>query len=86
MNEANALVQLPPLEGSAASDEIAQVFEKLLANPVEREELGRRAKQLITANQGAADRTMQLIAPLLSREPHERSQTDRILAANAHTS
>ena len=63
MNEAGALVQLPPLEDAAASDEIAYVFEKLLANPEEREELGRRAKQLITANQGAADRTMQLIAP-----------------------
>ena len=86
MNEANALVQLPPLEGSTASDEIAQTFERLLANPAEREELGQRAKQLITANQGAADRTMQLIAPLLSGEPHERSQTDPILAANAHTS
>jgi len=64
MNEAGALVQLPLLEGDAASDEIAYVFEKLLASPTEREELGRRAKQLITANQGAADRTMQLIAPL----------------------
>jgi 3-deoxy-D-manno-octulosonic-acid transferase len=73
MNEAGALVQLPALEDAAASDELAYVFEKLLANPAEREELGRRAKQLITANQGAADRTMQLIAP-------------PILAASAHTS
>jgi len=73
MNEAGALVQLPALEDAAASDELAYVFEKLLASPAEREDLGRRAKQLITANQGAADRTMQLIAP-------------PILAANAHTS
>jgi 3-deoxy-D-manno-octulosonic-acid transferase len=73
MNEAGALVQLPALEGAAASDEIAYVFEKLLASPAEREELGRRAKQLITANQGAADRTIQLISP-------------PILAAYAHTS
>jgi len=63
MNEAGALVQLPALEDAAASDELAFVFEKLLASPAEREELGRRAKQLITANQGAADRTMQLITP-----------------------
>jgi 3-deoxy-D-manno-octulosonic-acid transferase len=63
MNEAGALVQLPALEDAAASDELAYVFEKLLASPAEREELGRRAKQLITANQGAADRTMQLITP-----------------------
>lgn len=63
MIEAGALVQLPVLEGVAASDEIAYVFEKLLDSPAAREELGRRAKQLITANQGAADRTIQLIAP-----------------------
>jgi 3-deoxy-D-manno-octulosonic-acid transferase len=63
MNEAGALVQLPALEDAAASAELAYVFEKLLASPAEREELGRRAKQLITANQGAADRTMQLIIP-----------------------
>jgi 3-deoxy-D-manno-octulosonic-acid transferase len=86
MNEANALVQLPALESADASDEIAQVFEQLLASPAEREGLGRRAKELITANQGAADRTIQLIAPLFSREPLERSQSDPVLAANAHTS
>jgi 3-deoxy-D-manno-octulosonic-acid transferase len=73
MNEAGALVQLPALADAAASDELAYVFEKLLASPAEREELGRRAKQLITANQGAADRTIQLIAP-------------PILAAGAHSS
>ena len=83
MNEAGALVQLPALEGAAASDEIAYVFKKLLASSAEREELGRRAKQLITANQGAADRTVQLIASLFSGETRARSQTDPILA---HTS
>ena len=84
MNEAGALVQLPVLEGAGASDEIAYVFEKLLASPAERKELGRRAKQLITANQGAADRTMQLIAPLFSNETRAKSQQDPVLAA--HTS
>jgi len=83
MNEAGALVQLPALEGATASDEIARVFAKLLASPAEREELGRRAKQLITANQGASDRTMQLIAPLFSAETRTTSQKDPILA---HTS
>jgi 3-deoxy-D-manno-octulosonic-acid transferase len=84
MNEAGALVQLPVLEVAVAGDEIAYVFEKLLASPAEREELGRCAKQLITANQGAADRTMQLIAPLFSSETRASSQSDPILAA--HTS
>ena len=86
MSEANAIVQLPPLEDAAASDELAHVFAKLLSSPSERAELGRRAKQLVTDNQGAADRTIKLIAPLFSGEPRSRSQSDPILAANAHTS
>jgi 3-deoxy-D-manno-octulosonic-acid transferase len=66
MCEANAIVQLPPLETSNAAMELAHVLRNLLANTKEREELGRRAQQLVTDNQGAADRTIKLIAPLLS--------------------
>jgi len=66
MSEANAIVQLPPVETSDAAAELAHVLKNLLANTKEREELGRRAKQLVTDNQGAADRTVKLIAPLLS--------------------
>ncbi len=66
MCEANAIVQLPPVETSDAAAELAHVLKNLLANTKEREELGRRAKQLVTDNQGAADRTVKLIAPLLS--------------------
>jgi 3-deoxy-D-manno-octulosonic-acid transferase len=86
MEEAGAIVQLPPLEGAAAADEIAHVFARLLAGPVERAELGRRAKQLVTDNQGAADRTIKLIAPLFSAAPSSPLNSDPILAANAHTS
>jgi 3-deoxy-D-manno-octulosonic-acid transferase len=86
MEEAGAIVQLPPAEGATASEELTQVFSKLLANPNERDELGRRAKQLVTNNQGAAARTMKLIAPLLSATQRESSRSDSILAANAHTS
>ena len=82
MNEANALVQLPPLEGCPAADEIAHVFAKLLADPSERAELGRRAKQLVTDNQGATDKTMKLIAPLLSSTPRASSTPDQILATS----
>jgi len=82
MNEANALVQLPPLEGCPAADEFAHVFAKLLADPIERAELGRRAKQLVTDNQGAADRTMKLIATLLSSTPRASSNPDQILATS----
>jgi 3-deoxy-D-manno-octulosonic-acid transferase len=86
MHEAGAIVQLPPAEGAAATDELTRALTKLLATPDERSELGRRAKQLVTNNQGAAARTMKLIAPLLSATQRESSRSDSILTANAHTS
>ena len=86
MHEAHAIVQLPPLEGCAAGDEVAYAFAKLLENADERAELGRRAKQLVIDNQGAANRTIELIAPLIASKPRARSSSDSILAANAHTS
>ena len=66
MKEAEAIIQLPANNDAAASQELSIVFDKLLASPAEREELGRRAKQLVIANQGTADRTLELIAPLVS--------------------
>jgi 3-deoxy-D-manno-octulosonic-acid transferase len=66
MCEAKAIVQLPPVETSTAAAEITYVLKNLLANTNERAELGRRAKQLVTDNQGATDRTITFIAPLLS--------------------
>jgi 3-deoxy-D-manno-octulosonic-acid transferase len=66
MKEANAIVQLPALEGAAASAELSRIFDELLSNPSKREELGRRAKQMVTDNRGAADRTVKLIEPLFS--------------------
>jgi len=66
MCEAKAIVQLPPVETSAAAAELTHVLRSLLANTGEREELGRRAKQLVTANQGATERTITFIAPLLA--------------------
>src|ERR1041384_1528112 len=86
MHEAKAIVQLPPLEGCAAGDEVAYAFRKLLENAEERAELGRRARQLVIDNQGAANRTIELIAPLISSKPRASSSSDSILAANAHTS
>src|SRR5215216_4958742 len=66
MLEARAIVQLPPVETSDAAAELAHVLKNLLANTKEREKLGRRAKQLVTDNQGAADRMIKLLKPLLT--------------------
>ena len=71
MAEAGALVQLPPAQGtSMAIPQIAKAFAELLASPEARAELGRRAKKLVSENQGAADRTVELIAPLLTANAH----------------
>jgi len=78
LKEANAIVQLPE---TAASGELATVFADLLGNPERRNELAARAKQLVVDNQGAAERTIKLIAPLLSLKQRDRSESNSLLAA-----
>ena len=66
MADAGALIQLPPAQDTSNGIPLAKTFAELLASPEARAELGRRAKKLVSENQGAADRTVKLIAPLLS--------------------
>ena len=71
MAEAGAIVQLPRAPGtSMAVPQITKAFAELLARPETRAELGRRAKQLVSENQGAADKTVKLIAPLITANAH----------------
>lgn len=86
MEEAGAIVQLPAVKGPDATRELTNVLDKLLANPELREDLGRRAKQMVTNNQGAAEKTIKLIAPLFATEYRETPRSDSMLTANAHTS
>lgn len=86
LNEADAIVQLPAVEGTDVVVKLTEVFERLLNNAVWRGELGRRAKDLIIKNQGAAERTMRFLAPLFSAKQSENSRSDSLLHANAHTS
>ena len=82
LNEANAIVQLPPVEGADAVAKLTEVLQRLLAEADWRNELGARAKQIIEANQGATDKTMKLIAPLLAVNRSQSSTSDSLLAAN----
>lgn len=86
LNEADAIVQLPPVESDAAAEELAKVLNELLANAARRNELAARAKQLIATNQGAADRTIKIITPLLSTKRRDSSQSNSVLAAKPQTS
>jgi 3-deoxy-D-manno-octulosonic-acid transferase len=82
LNEANAILQLPPVEGADAIAKLTEVFQRLLAEVEWRNELGARAKQIIEANRGATDKTMKLIAPLLAVNRSTSSTSDSLLAAN----
>ena len=86
LNEADAIVQLPPSEDAEAIANLTETFQRLLAEAEWRSGLGARAKQIIDANQGAAERTMKLIAPLFSAKQSGSTPSDSLLAANAHTS
>ena len=83
LNEANAIVQLPPVEGSEAVAKLTEALQHLLGDAAARVELGERAKQLVTANQGATERTVKLIAPLFSHTHSNSSRSDSLLHANA---
>lgn len=85
MDDACAIVQLPPVNGPDATLELTKVLAKLLADPALREDLGRRARHLVTNNQGAAEKTIKLIAPLFAADHRETPRSD-IVTANAHTS
>jgi 3-deoxy-D-manno-octulosonic-acid transferase len=86
MEQADAVIKLPAVAGKDATRELTNVLSRLLADPDERARLALRAKQLVAENQGAAERTLRLVAPLFSVKQHESSRSDSMLAANAHTS
>jgi len=81
LNEAKAIVQLPAVDGDAASHELTTVLSDLLTNAERRTELATRATQLIVTNRGAADRTINIIAPLLSAKRRDGSHSNSVLAA-----
>ena len=86
LKEADAIVQLPPVEGDVASEELARVLIELIGSSERRTELAKRAKELIASNQGAAERTVKIITPLLSTTRRDSSPSNSVLATNAQTS
>ncbi|HET9479649.1 MAG TPA: 3-deoxy-D-manno-octulosonic acid transferase [Pyrinomonadaceae bacterium] len=86
LNNADAIVQLPPVEGAEAVTRLTEVLQRMLADADWRIEIGTRAKELIIANQGAAERTMKLLAPLFSGKLSDKTPSDSLLPLNAHTS
>ncbi len=66
--KANAIVQLPPLQSELeATQALANEVSNLLADPAVRRKLGERARELVNANRGATERTLQSLIPILAR-------------------
>jgi 3-deoxy-D-manno-octulosonic-acid transferase len=82
LNQADALIQLRDLTGSEMSTELTGALAELLDQPERRKELGERARQLVLDNQGATDRTIQLIKPLLLEKPVESRQPNSALVTD----
>ncbi|CAN5506385.1 3-deoxy-D-manno-octulosonic acid transferase [soil metagenome] len=69
-----AIIQLPVLSDGQAECALGNVFRELLTDNERRGELGQRAKQLVEQNQGATERTLDLLDSLLK---HTRLTVNR---------
>jgi 3-deoxy-D-manno-octulosonic-acid transferase len=65
--EADALIQLPPVEGAQAAALAATVLRELLDDETKRRGTGERARSVLEQNRGATARTVKLLAPLLKQ-------------------
>ena len=65
-----AIIQLPVLPGGQAASALGNVFRELLTDKQRRRELGQRAKHLVEQNQGATERTLDLLDSLLTSTLH----------------
>ncbi|MDQ3667152.1 MAG: 3-deoxy-D-manno-octulosonic acid transferase [Acidobacteriota bacterium] len=61
----HAIIQLPFLSDGQAGRALGKVFKELLNDKQRRRELGQRAKQMVEQNQGASERTLDLLDSLL---------------------
>ena len=63
--EAKAVVQLTRVTEAENIDQLAQVFSELGKDASRRQELGKRALNLVNRNRGATERTLEFLEPML---------------------
>jgi 3-deoxy-D-manno-octulosonic-acid transferase len=80
--DAEALVQLPLLPETELSEALAQTCAELLTNDERRLGLGENARAALEQNRGATERTINMLAPLLTIKP-DRSSTNQTQSARA---
>jgi 3-deoxy-D-manno-octulosonic-acid transferase len=67
LNEADAIIQLPQLDHKNAAHCLTHELQLLLTDEERRCELAQRAKAIVQNNQGATERTIAMIRPLIDR-------------------
>jgi 3-deoxy-D-manno-octulosonic-acid transferase len=72
--ERDALVQLPQLTEALAAPALAEVFSRLLADDGCRRRFGTRARAVFEQNQGATERTVEVLARLLGQPADDSLQ------------
>jgi 3-deoxy-D-manno-octulosonic-acid transferase len=72
---ADAIVQLQPSNDAEPdiTKQLSALLTELLGDPRRREQLGARAKELVAQNLGATNRTIELLAPILSHTTDHES-------------
>jgi 3-deoxy-D-manno-octulosonic-acid transferase len=83
LNEAKAIVQLPPLQTQTAAEALAHELTELLAAPERCAELGNRARDMVFQNRGAADRTIAIIKPLFKHSSRTSAHRETFPATNS---
>jgi 3-deoxy-D-manno-octulosonic-acid transferase len=78
--EADAIIQLPPLDPNRASACLTHKLDELLKHKEQCRLLGQRAQQVVEANKGTTDRTIALIKDLFSPPG---SPTTRVYSGSA---
>jgi 3-deoxy-D-manno-octulosonic-acid transferase len=78
--EADALIQLPDLSERDAPDALAQVFAQLLSDDARRRAIAARARAVVEQNRGATERTVKLLATLLTipTDEHELGEAQGV--------
>jgi 3-deoxy-D-manno-octulosonic-acid transferase len=84
--EADAIVQLPPIELEKADQRLTFILGELLNDNQRRSELGKHAREIVQQNQGAADRTLSLIKPLFRQPTLRNAASEKVLATNSSNS
>jgi 3-deoxy-D-manno-octulosonic-acid transferase len=73
-HERQALLQLPGMDARQATPALARIFQELLTDEERRRAYGARALAALAESRGATARTIELLAPLLTKEVRDQGE------------